>query len=220
LPTLKGVKIVPEQRNFSYIKVCGITSVADALAVVGLGVNVIGLVFYASSPRAVSIPIARDIVRAVGPFVTTVGLFVNADKSDIETVLQQVSLQVLQFHGDETSSFCKQFNRPWIKALRVKQGFDVQVALQQYRDADAILLDSYKDGVPGGTGETLVWSDIPKNIDIPVILAGGLNPGNVEKAISILHPYAVDVSSGVEKEPGKKDKQKVKAFIEAVHRVH
>lgn len=207
-------------RKFPFIKVCGITSVADALAVVELGVRVIGLVFYAPSPRAVSIATASDIARAVGPFVTTVGLFVNADESSVAEVLQQVPLHVLQFHGDESAAFCQQFKRPWIKALRVKAGVDLEETLQKYSAADAILLDSYKEGVPGGTGETFAWSDIPANFGVPLIVAGGLNPDNVSAAIRTLNPYAVDVSSGVEAQPGKKDMQKVKAFIDAVQRVH
>ena len=209
-----------EPRKFSHIKVCGITNVADAMAAVELGVRVIGLVFYAPSPRAVSVSTARAIVDALGPFVTTVGLFVNADKQTVEAVLQQVPLQVLQFHGDEEPAFCQQFNRPWIKALRMKPGMDVANALQRYRDASAILLDSYKEGVPGGTGETFAWGALPDHLAVPVIVAGGLNADNVAAAISTMHPYAVDVSSGVEREPGKKDSQKIQAFIEAVHRAY
>jgi phosphoribosylanthranilate isomerase len=211
---------VAERRKTSCIKVCGITRVADAIDAVELGVDAIGLVFYASSPRAISVPRARDIVRALGPFVTTVGLFVNADKHDIEEILQQVPLHILQFHGDEAASFCRQFHRPWIKALRMKPGIDIHDAVLQYAEADAVLLDSYKDGVPGGTGEKFVWSALPENIQMPIIVAGGLNPGNVATAIDIMRPYAVDVSGGVESEPGKKDRQKIQAFVQAVKSAH
>ena len=205
-----------EKRKTSRIKICGITSVDDALNAAELGVDAIGLVFYAPSPRAISIATAREVVRAVGPFVTTVGLFVNADKHAIENVLQQVPLHVLQFHGDETALFCKQFHRPWIKALRMKPGVDMNNAVHDYVDADAVLLDSYKDGVPGGTGERFAWSEAPKNTRVPVIVAGGLNSGNVAEAINMMNPYAVDVSGGVESEPGKKDRKKMKSFVEAV----
>jgi len=187
---------VADRRKAAHIKICGITSVGDALSAVQLGVNAIGLVFYAPSPRAVSIRLARDIARATGPFVTTVGLFVNADKDAVEAVLQQVPLHVLQFHGDETPLFCKQFHRPWIKAVRMKPGIDIHNVAQLYADADAVLLDSYKEGVPGGTGEMFTWSEAPKNIKVPVIVAGGLNSGNVAAAINVMNPYAVDVSGG------------------------
>lgn len=209
-----------ERRNISHIKVCGITSVADALNAVKLGVDAIGLVFYEPSPRAISIPVARNIVHAVGPFVTTVGLFVNADKCVIEETLRQVPLHVLQFHGDESPEFCKQFRRPWIKALRMKPGVNMQSAVLEYIEADAILFDSYKEGVPGGTGEKFAWSELPEKILPPIIVAGGLNAANVSAAIKMVAPYAVDVSGGVESEPGKKDLLKMKAFVDAVKNIH
>jgi phosphoribosylanthranilate isomerase len=210
---------VVERPKNVHIKICGITCTADAINAVESGADAIGLVFYEQSPRAVSVSQARDIVQAVGPFVPVVGLFVNASKKEIEDVLQQVSLSILQFHGDETSSFCKQFHRPWIKALRMKPGVDMANAAQDYADASAILLDAYKEGVPGGTGETYAWNKTPANIKIPVIVAGGLNATNVTSAIKMVNPYAVDVSGGVESSPGKKDLQKMKAFVRAVRQL-
>lgn len=209
-----------ERQKIAHIKVCGITRVVDALNAIELGVDALGLVFYAPSPRAISVAVAREIVCAAGPFVTTVGLFVNADKNSIEGILQQVPLHVLQFHGDETPAFCKQFHRPWIKALRMKPGVDIQKTVHEYADADAVLFDSYKEGVPGGTGEKFSWGEIPQNISMPVIVAGGLNVTNVAAAINAINPYAVDVSSGIEGEPGKKDLKKMKAFVDAVKCAH
>jgi len=198
------------------IKICGITNVADALQAAELGVDAIGLVFYAQSPRAISTIRAREVVHALGPFTTVVGLFVDADATEINAVLQQVPLQVLQFHGDEPAEFCKQFHRPWIKALRMKPGIDLLEAVNHFKEANGFLLDSYKAGVPGGTGEIFNWNEVPKKMSAPIIMAGGLNSGNVVEAIKTVRPYAVDVSGGVESEPGKKDLKKMKDFVEAV----
>lgn len=203
------------------IKVCGITRPEDAAVALDLGVDAIGLVFYAASPRAVSPAQAKQIVRAVGPFVSVTGLFVNADASMVKDVLQQVPLQVLQFHGEESAEFCTQFHRPWIKALRVGSDTRLAHALEPYQGATGILFDTYKPGVQGGTGEVFDWNlvarkNLPSLGDMPVILAGGLNAGNVSEAIQKVHPYAVDVSGGVESEPGKKDPQKMAGFVEAV----
>jgi phosphoribosylanthranilate isomerase len=198
------------------IKICGITQVADAEAAVGLGVQAIGLVFYAGSPRAVAPAQAYAIARAVGPFVTVTGLFVNATMDDINAVLQQVPLQLLQFHGDESPEFCQQFQRPWIKALRMAPEVNLPAELQRYRHASGILLDSYKPGVAGGTGETFDWKRVQLQHDMALVLAGGLNPQNVAEAIRMVRPYAVDVSGGVESEAGKKNHGKMRAFVEAV----
>lgn len=201
------------------IKICGITRVEDALAAAAAGADAIGLVFYASSPRAVSIQQAQAIVRALPPFVTTVGLFVDASEADIRLILEQLPLDLLQFHGDEPDSFCRLFSRPYIKALRVRSGDDLNQLAARWPGASGILLDSYKPGVPGGTGETFDWSSIPAERSWPLILAGGLQANNVRGAIKQTKPWAVDVSGGVEAAKGIKAIDKINAFIHEVKRV-
>jgi phosphoribosylanthranilate isomerase len=200
------------------IKICGLTSVADAQAAVAAGADAIGLVFYPKSPRCVSVQQAADIVRAVGPFVTTVGLFVDATRETIDAVLASVPLQLLQFHGNESPVFCASFHRPFIKAVRMAEGVDVLALAQEYRAAGALglLLDSYSAAAMGGTGETFGWERIPPNLPLPLVLAGGLEPSNVSAAICQAQPYAVDVSSGVETAPGRKDSARIAAFVRAV----
>lgn len=196
------------------VKVCGITRVEDALSAVEAGADAIGLVFYAPSPRYVELPQAAEIARAVGPFVTVVGLFVNASGEEVAQVLEQVDLHVLQFHGDEDEGFCRQFQRPYMKALRMKPGLDVEQSIQSYPSASGILLDAYRKGVPGGTGESFDWDRVPVQSEKPIILAGGLNPENIGDAVSsISNLYGVDVSGGVESTPGEKNKALVKSFI-------
>ncbi len=204
--------------GFTRIKVCGITSVEDALAAIACGVDVLGLVFYRKSPRAVSIEQACEIARHVAPFTCLVGLFVNAPERDIEAVLGKVPLSLLQFHGDETEVDCNRWHLPYIKALRVRPEIPVKEMIAPFSSASGYLLDSYRPGVVGGTGESFDWELIPDNLDKPVILAGGLNPGNIQKAIMTVNPYAVDVSSGVERTPGIKDIDKIKAFVKAAGR--
>lgn len=196
------------------VKICGITCVADAQQAVSAGADAIGLVFYAKSPRHVSVLQAAQIAQAVGPFVTVVGLFVDAAKQDVEQVLGAVNLHVLQFHGNESEDYCRQFQRPYMKALRMKPELDVGQAMAQYPSASAILLDAYRPGVPGGTGETFDWSRVPARSEIPVVLAGGLNPQNIQQAVASVDVYGVDVSGGVEASPGLKDANKVSAFID------
>jgi phosphoribosylanthranilate isomerase len=196
------------------VKICGITSLDDAHAAVAAGADAIGLVFYSKSPRHVNVEQARAIALAVGPFVTVVGLFVNAAAEEINSTLQQVPLHVLQFHGDEDLDYCEQFARPYMKALRMKPGLDVEAQIAAYPTASGILLDAYRPGVPGGTGETFDWARVPTASKSPLILAGGLEPLNVKLAIEATRPYAVDVSGGVELAPGKKDSEKVVAFVQ------
>ena len=197
------------------VKICGITRVEDALAAAAAGADAIGLVFYAKSPRAVDIEQARAILAALPPFVTTVGLFVDAERSELERILASVPLDLLQFHGDESVQQCEAFGRPYIKALRVKAGDDIAAQVARYPSAQGILLDAYVEGVPGGTGEAFDWSLIPQALSKPLILAGGLRPDNVAEAVSRVRPYAVDVSGGVEASKGVKDVEKVDAFIRA-----
>jgi len=199
--------------NSIRVKICGITSVADAQNAIKAGADAIGLVFYAASPRAVSIEQAREIAASVGPFVTVVGLFVNADESYVHEVLAKVGLHLLQFHGDESVEYCEQFQRSYIKAIRMRPELDVTKAIAVFPSASGILLDAYRPGVPGGTGETFDWQRVPTNSSRPIVLAGGLTPENVALAIQSTQVYGVDVSGGVESAPGKKDPQKVEQFI-------
>ena len=197
-------------------KICGITRLEDALAAVDAGADAIGLVFYAKSPRAVTVQQAQAIVAALPPFVTTVGLFVDCQRSELNAILDAVPLDLLQFHGDETPAACEGFRRPYIKALRVKPGDDVAARIGLYGSAAGVLLDTFVSGVPGGTGEAFDWSLVPQGLPVPIILAGGLTPENVRAAIERVRPYAVDVSGGVEASKGVKDSGKIHAFVRAV----
>jgi phosphoribosylanthranilate isomerase len=197
-------------------KICGITSVEDALAAVAHGASAIGLVFYEKSPRNVSVERAADIVARLPPFVTVVGLFVDADPAFVRDVLGRVGLNLLQFHGDETPDQCASFGFPYIKAVRVRPGLNLIQYAADFASAQALLLDAYQEGVAGGTGKTFDWDLIPANLPKPVILAGGLDAGNVSEAIRRVRPYAVDVSGGVEREKGIKDDAKIAAFMRGV----
>lgn len=197
-------------------KICGITRIEDALAAAEAGADAIGFVFYAKSPRAVDVRQARAIIAELPPFVTTVGLFVNASRCELNEILEVVPLDLLQFHGDETPQDCEGYHRPWIKALRVRPGDDLEAACKLYAGARGILLDTYVAGVPGGTGEAFDWSLVPERLSKPIILAGGLSADNVGQAIAQVRPYAVDVSGGVEQAKGIKDAAKIEAFLRAV----
>lgn len=201
------------------IKVCGITRLEDALAAVASGVDALGFVFYSKSPRVVTVEQVHDIIYALPAFITTVGLFVDAPTGDVTKTLCRVPLNLLQFHGDEDAAYCEQFGVPYIKAIRVKQGDDINKKIANYASAAAILLDTYKEDVPGGTGESFDWALIPSKTIKPIILAGGLTPENVVQAITQTKPYAVDVSGGVEKQKGIKDLEKIKAFVRGVQSV-
>jgi len=198
------------------IKICGITRLEDAQAVTASGADAIGLVFYADSPRAVTTDQAADIAAVVPPFISVVALFVNEPAASIERILSRVPIDLIQFHGDEAPEFCQQFGRPWIKALRVRPGLDIASACRQYRRARGVLLDSWQEGVPGGTGHTFDWRLGAGDLSLPVVLAGGLHEGNVGNAIRALRPGAVDVSGGVESAPGVKDALRIQRFIAAV----
>lgn len=197
-------------------KICGITRVEDALAAVEAGADAIGLVFYARSPRAVSVEQAQAIVAALPPFVTTVGLFVNMPRDQLQAVLRQVPLDLLQFHGEESPADCEGHGRPYMKALRVRPGQDVAAMMAPYASARGLLLDTFVEGVPGGTGAVFDWSLVPQRSGRPIILAGGLDAGNVVAAIRQVRPYGVDVSGGVEAAKGIKDAEKIRAFVQAV----
>lgn len=198
------------------IKICGITRVQDALAAARLGADAIGLVFYPPSPRHIDIEQAKKIAVALPPFVTTVALFVDAEPDYIARVVDEVAVDLLQFHGNESPSFCAARKRPWIKAIRMKQGVDLLTIMAQYSSARGILLDAYHPGIPGGTGETFDWKRIPSEVSERIILAGGLNTDNIEDAVRLVQPYAVDVSGGVEVEKGIKDLDKIARFMRGV----
>ncbi len=200
------------------VKICGITREEDALAAAEAGADAIGLVFYPASPRHVSIEQARRIVCSLPPFVSAVGLFVNAEAAEVWEVLDQVPLAMLQFHGDEPDAFCRQFSKPYLKALRVRPGDDLNELASRWPGASGILLDSYKPGVPGGTGETFDWTIIPEKRTWQLVVAGGLDPANVGEVVASSRPWAVDVSGGVELSKGIKDSQKINAFIKEVKR--
>ena len=198
------------------VKICGITRVEDALNAVNAGADAIGLVFYAASPRCVNIEQAKNIVLAMPPYVSVVGLFVNASTAEIQSVLSQVHLDVIQFHGDETAEDCAQINLPYYKAIRVKPDTNLLQYALDFKAAKALLLDTYSEQAYGGTGHVFDWNLIPKNLPKPVILAGGLDVNNVTDAIKQVQPFAVDVSGGVEHSKGVKDKDKIAAFMQAV----
>lgn len=198
------------------VKICGITRVEDALAAARAGADAIGLVFDPASPRCVGLDQAAAIGRALPPFVTVVGLFVDAAPERIREVLSRVGLDLIQFHGTETPEQCRLPSRPYVKAVRMQPDSDVHAAERVYADAAGLVLDSFAPHAAGGTGQTFDWARIPPDLKKPVILAGGLTPGNVGAAIRRVRPYAVDVSSGVEQGKGIKDADKIAAFLRAV----
>lgn len=198
------------------IKICGLRSPEQALAAVAAGADAIGLNFHPASPRWVELSAAREICAALPPFVSSVGLFVDAPAADIERVLDVLPLQMLQFHGNESEAFCQRWQRPYLKALRMRDGLDIAAAMAAHGAATGILLDSYRPGVPGGTGEVFDWDRIPPQRPRPLVLAGGLRAENVGTAIRRVKPFAVDVSGGVEREPGVKDPAAMEAFVRAV----
>jgi phosphoribosylanthranilate isomerase len=198
------------------VKICGITRVEDAEAAARLGAHGLGFVFYAPSPRHIEVARAAEIVNALPPFVTAVGLFVNPSPRDVDSVLETVPLNLLQFHGDEAPAFCAQFGLRYIKALRVRPGLDLLQYAEVYAGARGLLLDAFVAGTHGGTGTAFDWSLIPRQLPLPVVLSGGLNPDNVAAAIRMVAPWAVDVSSGVESAPGIKDTGKMARFMKEV----
>jgi phosphoribosylanthranilate isomerase len=198
------------------VKICGITRREDALDAVRLGADAIGLVFYPPSPRCVPLDQASAIVDRLPPFVTVVGLFVNASREEIGDVLGAVRIDLLQFHGTECPEYCAAHGRPYIKAVRVREGIDLLAARERYAGASALLLDTYQPGVPGGTGRAFDWGLVPPELGAQAILAGGLDPDNVGEAVRRVRPYAVDVSGGVEREKGRKDAGKIAAFMRGV----
>lgn len=198
------------------IKICGLTQVEAALHAAYAGADAIGLVFYPPSPRHVEIAQAREIAQALPAFVSSVALFVDANVAAVQAVIEQVRPSLLQFHGDESPAYCRQFNLPYIKAVRVRAGLDLVQYATRFDDAQGILLDAFVPGEAGGTGHKFDWALIPPTLPLPLILSGGLDTQNVAAAIRQTQPWAVDVSSGVEISKGIKDAAKVVQFIQEV----
>lgn len=198
------------------IKICGITSVDDALRCAEAGADAVGLVFYPPSPRNVTLERAAEIARALPPFVPAVALFVDPTPSEVEAVLERCPVGALQFHGDEPPELCERFGRPYLKALRVRRQVDLLESLRPYEAASGWLLDAFHEGAYGGTGTVFDWDLVPSGLPRPVVLSGGLTPENVAEAVRRVRPWAVDVSSGVEAAKGIKDPARVAAFIAGV----
>ncbi|MDP2196018.1 MAG: phosphoribosylanthranilate isomerase [Rhodocyclaceae bacterium] len=200
------------------IKICGITRAMDLDAALRAGVDAVGFVFYPPSPRALSLQVAADLVRRVPPFVTRVGLFVNAEPASVRQTLAAVPIDLLQFHGEEDVRYCEQFGLPYLKAARVRPELDLLEFARVYPSAQGLLLDAWVEAY-GGVGQSFDWSLIPQNLPLPMVLSGGLHAGNVAEAVAKIHPWAVDVSSGVESAKGIKDADKIAAFVAAVRTV-
>ena len=197
-------------------KVCGFTRPEDAQIAAELGVDAIGLVFFSKSKRNVTPEQAQAIVKVLPPFVSVIALFVNESAERIHEILSLVPIDVIQFHGDETPEFCRQFARPYIKAVRVQNTVEVVAAMNQYQDARAVLFDAYVEGEYGGTGQSFDWALLPESLNGHWVLSGGLTPENVAEAIRITGAKIVDISSGVESAPGVKSAEKMAQFIQNV----
>jgi phosphoribosylanthranilate isomerase len=202
------------------IKICGITRVEDAQAAIDAGADMLGLNFTTVSPRRVSVERAREIVETAAGRASMVGLFLDQPAAFVSEVLDQVSIDLLQFHGEEPHAYCRAFERPYMKVFRVSEPFDAARAASRYPDAWALLLDAFVAGVPGGTGQRIALEHWPDASTLPLVLAGGLTPENVAEAVRRVRPFAVDVSGGVESgTKGHKDHQKMVEFVAAVRSV-
>jgi phosphoribosylanthranilate isomerase len=198
------------------IKCCGMTRVDDALLAARLGADAIGMVFTARSKRTVTLAQAQQIVGALPPFVSTVALFMDDEATLVRQVVEALQPGFLQFHGDEDDAWCAQFGRPFLKAIAMGEGSGALSRLRDHPRAAGLLLDGHGAGEAGGSGKAFDWSLLPAGLAQPVILAGGLNSHNVAQAICAVRPWAVDVASGIESEPGIKDPHKLAAFVRAV----
>ena len=202
------------------VKICGITRIEDALKAAQLGVDALGFVFCAKSPRNIDVKQAQTICSVLPGFVTSVALFLNPEEKLVKQVLADVNVDLLQFHGTESAEFCESFGKPYIKALGIEGVEDIEALFNQYTSARSVLLDSHGAGRVGGTGETFDWASIPQGLRSKIILAGGVKPDNVAEAIKIVRPYAVDLSSGVETAPGLKDSDLMAHLMSEVKRVN
>jgi len=198
------------------VKICGLTRAADVVAAVDAGVDAVGLVFHPASPRALTPQQAAGLCRLLPPFVSAVGLFVDAPAQRVREVLDLVPLDQLQFHGDEAPEYCAGFSRRWLKAIRMRPGLDPSGQASRYAGSAGLLLDTYDPRLAGGTGAAFDWGLIPSGLAPRVVLAGGLTPQTVADAIRRVRPYAVDVSGGVESAKGIKDPEKITAFMQGV----
>ena len=198
------------------VKICGITTVDMAQEAVKQGADAIGLVFYPPSPRCVSLEQAVEIVASLPAFVTAVGLFVNEQADEIRNIISETRINLLQFHGNECPDYCASFDFPYIKALRMSDDIDLFQKRLDYSRAKSLLLDTYRAGIPGGTGEAFDWDRIPGELAGEIILAGGLEADNITRAIQMVKPYAVDVSGGVESSKGVKSPDKIRQFMQGV----
>ena len=204
------------------VKICGITNGDDAQVAVAAGADALGFVMYRKSPRWVEPSVARSIIRGLPPFVLPVGVFVNEDAAAVRSLMDECGFMLAQLHGEETAAYCQQLGRPVLKALRVKDrgSFLALAEFQGRASVRGFLIDAYSDHAYGGTGHRVDWTLAAEAARaVPILLAGGLTPSNVAEAVRLVRPYGVDVSSGVEEQPGKKDPEKVKAFIEAARLV-
>lgn len=195
------------------VKICGITSPEQALMAQDAGADLLGLVIYPKSSRYVDVQRAVQIRQVIGPKTQCVVLLVNADEALVHEVIKQVKPDLLQFHGDESPVFCQQFNFPYIRAIRMREGLDIDAEVSAYHAEGGFLFDAWSEDQYGGTGHQFDWSRLPTSTDYPLILAGGLNPDNVAEAVRLVRPDMVDVSGGVELSPGIKDRAKVAAFV-------
>ncbi|MDI1353162.1 MAG: phosphoribosylanthranilate isomerase [bacterium] len=198
------------------IKMCGMTRSEDVAYAIGLGVHAIGLIFYKKSARSITITKAHQLVKDIPPFISPVAVFVNPESELVQQIINELPIHLLQFHGDETPEFCNQFGLPYIKAIHPETTVDIEEGISKFNTAQALLLDSQSTSSRGGSGLTFDWRIIPKNTQKPLILAGGLNELNIADAINSCRPYAVDVCSGIEMEPGIKDHSKMTHFIKAL----
>lgn len=197
------------------VKICGITSVDDAHAAISAGADAIGLMCYPPSPRYVSPQLARAITLSVAPFVTVVAVVVDETPRELQSLLAVLPVDLVQFHGDEEPDQCQALGRPYIKALRMREGLSIEEEVSRYPESRGILLDTYDPDMAGGTGVPFAWDRVPAKCKKSVIVAGGLNPQNVKEAIRVAHPQGVDVSSGVESDRGKKDSELMRQFVAA-----
>lgn len=197
------------------IKYCGITREEDAMFAANLGVDALGFIFYQNSPRYVEPAVAQHIIEKLPPFISTVAVVVNPDAEALNALIRQTQIDLLQFHGEESNDFCSSFNRPFIKAIRMNDTINIDIAMQDFPDAKGFLLDSYQANAHGGTGKRFAWERLPKQCSRPLILAGGLTPENVQQALAIPSVSGIDVSSGIETEPGIKSPEKMQAFFRA-----
>lgn len=202
------------------VKICGITQLDDALAAIHYGADALGFVFYEKSPRFLNVQAAQAIFNNIPPFISKVALFVNADHNYVSETLDKLSIDVLQFHGDEDEAFCTSFNKPYLKAIRMRDTTNLNNIADTYSSASGLLLDAFDSAQYGGTGQTFNWNLVPKQCNLPIILAGGLNTQNVYAAVQNTGVYGVDVSSGVEKSKGVKDHLLIKQFMHEVKRAN